>query len=387
MKKTKLTYLLVAIMAFSGCKKAMNIAPLEEQELIASAFVGAGGPSYQDGIGEAAAFNRPNSLTSDAAGNLFVSDVNNSRIRKVTPEGVVSTFAGDGNNGYLDGPGASAQFGYYCVVTSDAQSNLYLTDPQNSCIRKITPAGIVSTIAGAPNREFSDGPVETAGLELNQNADITVDASNNIYFVDRRGIRKLSAAGIVSTVVQNGSSIETGPVASASIPKPLNICADKNGNLYVSSYFQENVIIFKISTDGIVSIYAGAIGGDQGYKVGLSSVARFLRTNGMVADKSGNIFILDLNHVIRKITPDGFVRLVAGTQYTGSAQPFIPGPALQARFYDNIDIAIDPNGILYAMEDQGASIRKIALVNKSNNSDTNQADIEKANWNKPTGWK
>lgn len=333
---------------------------VQEQEIVVCDFVGAGGPSYVDGIGEGAAFNRPNSMTTDAFGNIFVVDNVNLKIRKVTPDGVVSTFAGSGALGYQDGPQTLAQFGYYCQIASDTQNNLYLTDPYNSCIRKISSLGIFSTLVGAPERSYSDGPITTAGIELNADADITVDSSNNIYFLDKNGVRKIGINGIVSTIVQNGPSIIIGPIKMASIPRPMHICADKHGNLYVSSFHQENVIIFKISTEGIVSVHAGAIGGDLGYKLGLASVARFRKTIGMAADKSDNIFILDQNHVITKITPDGFVRLVAGTQYKGSARAFVPGPASQAVLHDSIDIAIDPNGIIYVLEDQGSSIRKIA---------------------------
>lgn len=337
----------------------------EEEEMVVSAFVGVGAPSYKDGIGEAAAFNKPVSITTDTFGNIFVVDNVNLRIRKVTPEGVVSTFAGSGILGYLDGPAASAQFNYHGQITSDAQNNLYLTDPENSCIRKITPEGIFSTIAGAPGRSYSDGPITTAGIEIVPYADITVDAFHNIYFLDRNGVRKISNDGIVSTIVHNGSSNIIGSIKSASIPNPQNICTDRNGNIYVSSHSQSNTVIFKINTEGMVSVYAGVLGGDEGYQLGIAQTARFLTTRGMETDISDNIFILDNNHVITKITPDGFVKFVAGTQYTGSARPFIPGKASQAVFYDSTDIAVDSNGIIYILEYQGSSIRKISFsINK-----------------------
>lgn len=381
MKKIKLTYVLVTILAFSSCKKMKNEVPIEEQEMIVSAFVGAGGPSYVDGVGEGAAFNRPLSLATDPSGNIFVADNKNLRIRKVSPEGVVSTFAGSGIEGYVDGPGTTAQFSYDGQIVSDAQGNLFLTDPRNSCIRKISPTGVFSTIVGAPGETYTDGPIE-----LNSLADIAVDASNNIYFLDRKGVRKISANGTVSTVVQDRSSNILGPIATASIPNPKNICTDKAGNIYVSSFYQANSLIFKISTNGIVSLYAGAMGGDEGYQVGLAQVARFRTTRGMVSDKSNNIFVLDNNHVITKITPDGYVRLVAGTPYKGVAQPFVPGPAFKAVFFDNTDIAVAPDGTLYALEDLGSSIRKISLVDKAS-TPLSQEEIEKVNWNKPTGWK
>lgn len=371
MKRMKMTYLLATILAFSSCKKAAN-KEATEQEWMVSAFVGAGGPSYNDGIGEAAAFNRAYSMTTDANGNIFVADRLNLRIRKVSKDGVVTTFAGDGNEGFVNGPGATARFGYNNQITCDAQNNLYLTDPSNSCIRKITPDGVFSTF--------------TTDVQIENFADIAVDPSNNIYYIDKRGIGKVTPNGTASIIVQNGSSNIIGPIATASIPNPTSLCADNKGNVYVASYRSANVVIFKIA-DGIVSVAAGAFDADEGYQLGLGSIARLRTVKNMTADKSGNVYIVDNNHVVTKITPDGFVRLVAGANYAGiGVQPFVPGPAFEAVFGDICDVAVDPNGIIYALEDIGSnSIRKIFLVDIS--SPPSQSEIEKANWNKPTGWK
>lgn len=371
MKRMKIIYLLATILAFSSCKKAAN-KEATEQEWMVSAFVGAGGPGYKDGVGEGAAFNRANSMTTDANGNIFVVDRVNLRIRKVSKDGVVTSFAGDGNEGFVNGPGATARFGYNNQITCDAQNNLYLTDPSNSCIRKITPDGVFSTF--------------TTDVQIENFADIAVDPSNNIYYIDKRGIGKVTPNGTASIIVQNGSSNIIGPIATASIPNPTSLCVDKNGNVYVASYRNSNVVIFKIGTDGIVSVCAGSFDGEEGYQLGLASIAKFLTVKNMTADKSGNVYLVDNNHVITKITPDGFVRLVAGVHYAGiGVQSFVPGPAFEAVFGDIYDVAVDPNGIIYALEDIGSnSIRKISLVDTSSPS---QSEIEKANWNKPTGWK
>ncbi|WP_222538866.1 hypothetical protein [Pedobacter polysacchareus] len=387
MKKMKLTYLLMTILAFSSCKKMMNVAPTVEKELVVTAFVGANAPAFQDGVGESTAFARPNSIAIDAAGNIFVADRSNARVRKVTPAGEVSTFVGSGIGGYQDGTGIAAKIETgNNAITIDAQNNLYLADQKNTCIRKITPAGVVSTLVGAPGRSNIDGPINIAGVDFTDQPDITIDASNNIYFLDRKGIRKISADGIVSTIVKTGNSTFTGPIATAVIANPLNICTDKAGNIYVSAQgFNDNSIV-KVSTDGIVSIYAGAPASGFGYNIGLAVTAQFNNTRGMSADKEGNIYVVDNNHVIVKITTDGFVRLVAGVPYKGGAVPFVPGTATKAVFSDLVDVAVAPDGTIYASEYIASSIRKIALVDKPTTPPT-QTEIDKANWNKPTNWK
>ncbi|WP_316841432.1 hypothetical protein [Pedobacter gandavensis] len=387
MKKMKLAYLLAIILAFCSCKKMNSVTPIVEQKLMVSDFVGAGGAAFKDGVGDGAAFNLPNSMTIDATGNLFVADNNNLRIRKVTPDGTVSTFAGNGIQGYLDGTGTTAKFGYNTSISIDAQNNLYVADPENSCIRKITPTGVVSTLVGAPGRSNLDGPIATAGVSFRNIPDLTVDGLNNVYFIDNKGIRKVGINGIVSTVVKIGSSNITGPIATSAINNPLHITSDKNGNVFVSSLSQSNLLIFKISIDGVLSRYAGAPDGEVGYQLGISDVARFTRTRSLTSDKLGNIFITDNNHVVVKITTDGYVRHVAGIQYTGVYLPFVPGSAMTATLPDIIDVAIDPNnGTLYVLEESPSSICKIALIDKPTTPPT-QTEIDKANWNKPTGWK
>lgn len=387
MKRIKLAYVLAILLGFGSCKKAAKIAPVVEQEMIISDFVGANAPAFKDGIGEGSAFNRPFSMVIDASGNIFVADTYNVRIRKVTPNGEVSTFVGNGIAGFKDGTGTSAQIGDGDnAITIDAQNNLYLADRNNSCIRKITPNGVVSTLTGAPGRSNIDGPIATAGVSFAQQADITTDPSNNIYFIDVKGIRKISTNGIVSTILKSGSNTTIGSVATATVQKPYNITTDRLGNIYIASITNFNHIIIKIGIDGIVSYYAGDPDQDSGYNVGLSLAAKFYFPRALTADKSGNIFVVDNNHTLTKITTDGFVRLVAGIPYIGPAATFIPGIAIKATLSDPADVAIAPNGDIYTLDTFSSSIRKISLVDKPTTPLT-QADIDKANWNKATNWK
>lgn len=391
MRKNKLAYALVTILAFGSCKKAMNVTPVVEQEMYASPFVGSNTPAYFEGTGTKSAFSRPASIVVDDSGNLFVADGkdNGSRIRKVTPQGVTSTFAG-GVIGYLDGTGTAAKFGDGDnQLTIDAQNNLYLADSRNGCIRKITPSGIVSTVAGAPGRSNIDGPVATAGIRFADVADITIDPSNNIYFLDTKGIRKVSSAGVLSTVFPNASSNTYGPIATATITNPTSITSDKAGNIYVATLTITQSIIVKIGIDGIVSQFSG---GAMDYNVNVQApAARFGIITAMSSDKSGNLYLADnIGHNFLKISADGFFSPLAGVRTTSIPVPPIPfgqgGLALSVYFPDVQDIFGAPDGTVYVLEYMASSIRKIALVDKLTTPPT-QDQMDKANWNKPGTWK
>lgn len=385
MKKTKLIYVLAIVIAISSCKKAMTVSPKADQETTISAFVGGGTAIFFDGIGTKAGFVRPTSMVIDASGNIFVAD-GNARIRKVTPKAEVTTFAG-GVIGSVDGTGTAAQFGNgNNPITIDAQNNLYVVDRNNSSIRKITPTGVVTTIAGAPGRAASDGPILTAGIGTDIQ-DVTIDNSNNIYFIDNsKGIRKVSADGIISTVLKLVPGISTyGSIASATIAGPTSIAADNAGNIYVASRGTNQSVIVKIGIDGIVSQYAG---NSAGYNVNVGALpARFGQIINMTIDKAGNFYLADVvNNTFTLITSDGFVKAIAGIPYsTGGPFPFIPGPVAKTSFPDVKDVAIDPSGIIYVMENSGSSIRKI--VTSDIPTPPTQNEIDKATWNKPTNWK
>ncbi|WP_316747220.1 hypothetical protein [Pedobacter gandavensis] len=391
MKKNKLVYAFAIILAFGSCKKTMNVAPLVEQEMYASPFAGSNVAAFIEGTGTKAAFDRPYSMVVDDSGNLFVADGNtnggNSRIRKVTPEGVTTTFAG-GVIGSLDGTGTSAQFGDGGnVLTIDAQNNLYLADQQNSCIRKITPSGVVSTVAGAPGRANIDGPVATAGIKFLSPADITIDPANNIYFLDIKGIRKVSSTGIVSTPFPIASSNTFGPIATATIANPTGITSDKAGNIYVATRPVNQSVVVKIGIDGIVSLYAG---GPMDYNVNVQGpAARFGQLRTLSTDKSGNIYLVDaVYRTYLKIAADRFLSPLAGVPSKPLPSVLFGqgGPAFDVYFLDVQDIAIAPDGTIYVMENIPSSIRKIKLVDKATTPPT-QAEIDKATWNKPGTWK
>lgn len=387
MKRVKIGLLLAFLVAFGSCKKAAE-QEKEEKKLMVNTLAGAGGNAFKDGTGIFAAFFFPRSLIVDASGNVFVADSRNARIRKITPDGVVTTFAGSGVPGYADGTGTTAQFSSRDMfITIDAKDNLYMTDTGNSCVRKITPAGVVTTVAGKPGIGSTDGPVATAGFSFTDpSGGIAIDAANTIFVADLTGIRKITPDGIVSTWVKSDPfSNSDGPVETAVIFPPEDLVVDAAGNVYasVNNFFGSRPTIMKITKAGMVGKFAG---GEDGYSNGLGVVSKFLGPRGLGIDQSGNVYVAEaLNHTIRKITPEGIVSLVAGQQ-TNVTDGLIAkdGPAIEAIFRDPWDVAADSKGNVYVVERQGGLIRKISLSNESNLS---KEGLEKANWNKPKQWK
>jgi len=200
-----------------------------------STLAGGGSQGFEDGAGNSAKFSGPGGLALDASGNIYVADVGNHRIRKITAAGAVTTFAGS-THGFADGTGVTAQFEFPICLVFDATGNMYVSDQYNSCIRKITPAGVVTTFAGTPGfNGFADGTGSNAKFFYPQG--LTIDAVGNLYVADRgnRRIRKITPAGVVTTVAGDGTiGITDGAGSVAQFTLPTYLSMDDAGNLYVS---------------------------------------------------------------------------------------------------------------------------------------------------------
>ena len=319
-------------------------------------IAGDGAYGYADGQGSAAKFDAPVAVAIDATGNLYVSDHNNHCIRKITPEGVVSTFAGSTTStpGHVDGQGTAAQFRNPRSIAIDASGNLYVADEYNDCIRKITPQGMVSTVAGGGGWGYVDGAAGVA--KFNAPVDIAIDPLGNLYVTDpgNRRIRMITPQGVVSTVAGNYSTgFADGQGTAAAFNYPYGIAMDLGGTLFVTDPYNHN--IRKITPEYMVStLNSSRI---QGFADGPIASALFYYPHGIAADASGNLYVADkFNHRIRKISPEGVVTTVAG-----STQGFVEGPALEARFYSPTDIAIDGSGNLYIADTGNHAIRKITI--------------------------
>ncbi|WP_412850400.1 T9SS type A sorting domain-containing protein [Chryseobacterium sp. PMSZPI] len=304
---------------------------------------------YADGNGTAAQFKNPSWLCSDSNGNLYISDNANHRIRKITPQGQVSTLAGS-TSGYADGIGTAAQFNSTSGICIDGSGNLYVSDYDNHRIRKITPQGQVSTFAGS-TQGYVDG-LGTAA-QFNNPTGIAIDPSENLYVADSNNhrIRKITPQGQVSTLAGSTSGYADGSGTTAQFNTPFGIAIDASGNFYIADLINNR--IRKITPQGQVSTLAGST---SGYADGSGTTAQFYYPYGIAIDPSGNLYVSDhINNRIRKVTQQGQVTTVAGST-EGNAD----GSGTAAQFKLPSGIIIN-TGNLYVADNGNHRIRKISF--------------------------
>ncbi|MHC1768561.1 MAG: NHL repeat-containing protein [Verrucomicrobiia bacterium] len=341
---------------------------------VATTFVGmASNPGRADGLGDEARFDGPSGMAMDSAGNLYVSDAGNNTIRKVTPAGLVSTFAGEPVRigAHKDGPGTEARFDAVAGTAVDGAGNVYVAEPRGRTIRKVSPEGFVTTLAGKyqldaygnPVGGFQDGPLSEARFQWPYG--VAVDVATNVYVSDtyNHAIRKITPDGVVSTVAggrQPGTQDGTGRAARFNLPHGLAL--DASGNLYIAD--NQNNTIRKMTPDAAVTTLAGQAG-PGGSADGTGAAARFLRPMAIAVDAAGNVFVSDSsNHTIRKITPSGVVTTLGG--WPGSTGG-VDGVGNGARFYYPVGLAVASSGELYLADGANHAIRKgvvaLAIMN------------------------
>jgi sugar lactone lactonase YvrE len=318
----------------------------------------AGAVGSADGTGTAASFNLPTGLAVDGAGNVYVADSMNGTIRKITSAGVVTTLAGTaGVIGSADGTGTSASFNYPFGLAVDGAGNVYVADTYNDTIRVVTSAGVVTTLAGTA-RVTGSANGTGAAASFRQPFGLAVDGAGNLYVADtgNNTIRQITAAGVVTTLAGTAGATggADGPGAAAAFYEPFGVAVDSAGNAYVAD--SSNNTIRKITPAAAVSTLAGAVP-VSGNADGTGASATFSSANGLAADTAGNLYVADTgNNTIRKVTPAGVVTTLAGVPGSaGSAD----GPGATARFASPSGIAVDGAGNLYVADTGNNTIRKV----------------------------
>ena len=321
-----------------------------------STVAGSGQPGAADGLAAAASFNFPAHVAADNNGNLYVSGGLNQTVRKIAPNGRVTTLAGSGVvGGFADGTGSAASFNRPRGLAVDAASNVYVADFMNQRIRKITPAGVVTTFAGSGVRGATDGTGTTATFAGPEG--LAIDAAGNLIVSEdwNNKIRKITPDGVVTTLAGSGAKGHAdGPGAQASFDVPSALAVDAAGNVYVADMYNNK--IRKISPSGIVSTVAGS--GAQGSADGIGTRASFYEPAGVALDSVGNVYVADIsNQKIRKITTSGVVSTLTGSGHTGSRD----GGDAVASFSFPAGLAADSLGRLYVADSRNHKVRKITL--------------------------
>jgi len=295
-------------------------------------------------------FNSPSGVAVDASGNIFVADYGNNLIREITPAGIVSTFAGSGFAGYTDATGLLASFTQPAGLAIDKAGNLYVADAGNNLIREITPAGVVTKLAGAD----TTGSVNAADTSSSffDPLGVAVDANGNVYVADAgNNLIRLISNGNVSTfagIINTGTSTNLSPFNN-----PSGVAVDAAGNVFVANYLDNTIM--EINPAGTVSTYAGT--GQPGAANGPANQATFYYPNSLAVDGAGNVYVADgVNNLIRKITPNGIVSTLAGSGAAGA----VDSVGVNASFNGPAGLAVDATGNVYVADSNNNLIRKVS---------------------------
>jgi len=319
-------------------------------------YSGDGGPA------RSATLANPVGVAVDAAGNVWIADNMNNRIRKVTPDGMISTVAGASHFGGDGGPGTSASLESPGSVALDASGNLYIADEGNGRIRKLTPSGTITTVAGTGKYLYDGETKQTPYAALAYPRSVVADAAGNLYFIDASNnadnsrVRKLSPSGQITAVAGNGTVGYSGDgkaAVGAQLRRPQGLALDRLGNLYIAD--SGNNVVRKVTPDGTISTCAGT--GTPGYsgEGQLATVAKLDNPAALATDAVGNLYIADFNNSrVRMLSPSGIITLVAGNGTSGRGGD--GGPALTAQVNPS-GLAVDAAGNLYIA--QPPVIRKV----------------------------
>lgn len=330
----------------------------EMKTAVVTTIAGSGIKGSENGFKNIAQFNWPTGVVMSKDINIYIADFGNNLIRRIGSDSYVSTYAGTGNAGYRDGSSEQSMFKGPDNIDIDREGNIYVADADNYRIRKITPEGIVTTIAGSGQMGFADGIGTKA--QFAYPTGIAVDSFDNLYIADRgsNSIRKIDKNGMVTTIAGNGVPAYSDGIGKAShFNNPMSVVLDNNAlNLFIAD--SGNNIIRKMNlTTGRVTTLAGSSDRIPGYRDGKGPDAMFSWPTGLAADIFGNLYVADSNNNrIRKVNPEGIVSTIAGTTVAG----FRDGLGHNSQFNFPTGLCADKLGNIYVADSGNNRIRKIS---------------------------
>jgi len=350
MNRIFITSLAGAVLMLAACSKSSNsvgnLALPPPTPPSVSTFAGSGAQGAVDGLRQQAEFNQPTGIAINADGFFFVADRVNELIREISPLGQVVTVAGTPGTSGFSNVVDSVTFNLPSAVAMDPAGDLFIADEGNAAIREITPSGVLTTFAGSKGTYIYTF-ITPAGL--------ATDAAGNVYVADAgaNDIIKITAKGAITKVAGNGTrGALNGAGSSASFNQPLALTVDGVGNIYVADL--GNNLIRLINTQGQVSTFAGS--GAAGNANGKGTAASFNSPAGIAIDQQGNLYVGDAaNNMVRKIAPDGTVTTLAGTGAAGANN----GALTTATFNSPQGVAVDTYGHVYVTDTNNSLIRMI----------------------------
>ena len=304
-----------------------------------SSFSGDGGPAVGAHLYE------PAGVAVDGAGNLYIADTRNNRIRRVDTSGIISTIAGNGHRGYSGdgGPAPGAELSSPGGVAVDNAGNLYIADTYNHRVRRVNPQGVITTIT----------------TQVHSPGDVDVDGAGNLYVADTQHNRilRVDESGSSTTIAgtgKGGYGGDGGPAVAAQLWLPEGVAVDGAGNIYIADRLNHR--IRRVDGSGIITTFAGGAEGEDTSGSGPAVEATLRRPVGVAVDKTGNVYIADvLTNVIRRVDGAGIMTTIAGTGNRGTSGD--GGPALEAQFHWPRGLAVDSSGNVYVADSKNHRIR------------------------------
>ena len=321
-------------------------------------FTGDGGSAMS------AQIDSPWSMTSDATGNLFISDLGNHRIRKVSSSGIISTIGGTGTAGYSGdgGPATAARINKPWGLVADATGNLFISDYGNSRVRKINTTGIISTVAGSGISGYSGDSGPATAAQISGPSAVVLDTSGNLYISSGNSIRFVNAVGIISSAAGNPGYGGDGSTATAALlQNPVGVARDDSGNVFIADTGNHTVRMVRYADQVITTIAGTGVAGTSG-NGGLATSATFIEPVSAVTNSSGDVFIADIAaNTVRMIDHStGLISIVAGNGtagYTGDG-----GSATLAKLNRPFGLSIDATGNLFISDNGNDVVRKVDAI-------------------------